>query len=164
MTNLNQELADAYARSKVSIWSGDCRLVARPAHQLEVADSKFFLSKFGARTLFVITAWNPESLEVSVEANAKANKELLIELENLDCEVLEALGSSLDDSWFEDSFALVVGDQEIMHEVEKRIRDLALKYRQNAYFKITPETIEIVGALFEGLHLSLPLALEVMQP
>ena len=46
-------------------------------------------------------------------------------------------------------------------EIKKSYRKLAIKYQQNAYFKLTSETFEVFGAIFTGLHISLDIEISM---
>jgi Protein of unknown function (DUF3293) len=159
VTIMNQELAQAYANSKVTIWSSNGTVIATQARAGDATSSGSISELFDAQALFVITAWNPESVELTAEENSRANQALLVDLQTLGCPILNATGSSLDNSWSEESFAVLVAAGAPSSAIQNRILDLAIKYRQNAFFKISSETIEVLGALYQDLHVSMPLAI-----
>lgn len=160
VTTMYQEFAQAYANSKVTIWSPTGKVIATQARAGDETSSGSISELLDAQELFVITAWNPESVELTAKENLRANQELLAELQGLGYKILRARGSSVDEAWFEDSFAAFASSAAIAGELEVHIHALAIKYRQNAYFKITADTLEVAGALYSDLRISMPLVLE----
>lgn len=97
------------------------------------------LSSFAATLpAWVITAWNPESELVPAEQNAAAHRELLADVEAAGLVALPAVGMSRDRSWSEES-VLVVGAS------RQWVLGIAEKFKQNAVFRWTPESLDVVG-------------------
>lgn len=96
---------------------------------------------------YLITAWNPMSLEVSMDENNAANKELerdLIALTGGAAEMGYCYGYHPDESWREDGFwvsSKVVSLQQIM--------ELARKYRQIAIYKQTETARPVLWVDYE---------------
>jgi hypothetical protein len=85
----------------------------------------------------VITAWNPRSQTLSAAENQARNLELEQLLEARGARIFEAEGRSPDRTWREASFA-VVG------LAESEIEELALRFEQNAVFRISDLGVEVV--------------------
>lgn len=80
------------------------------------------------RRITVVTAWNPRSVEQSVEANRDANDLLRADLNACRWIVWDAVGKGRPtqaQAWSEDSFAVVDADPD-------EVRHLAHTYGQNA--------------------------------
>ena len=92
---------------------------------------------------WVITAWNPESVPVPAEQNATAQRELLADVEAAGLIALPAVGMSRDRSWAEES-VLVVG------ATREWVLGIAKKYKQNAVFLWTPDSLVVVCVLIPG--------------
>ena len=121
----------------VSRW----RLRARTAGESGAAVAPEFLR--GDFVAWVITAWNPESELVPAEQNAAAHRELLADVEAEGLVALPAVGMSRDRSWSEES-VLVVGAS------RQWVLGVAEKFKQNAVFRRTPESLDVVGVLIPG--------------
>ena len=125
---------------------GRWRLRARAADESGADESgagvapEFLRGDFVA---WVITAWNPESELVSAEQNAAAHRELLADVEAAGLVALPAVGMSRDRRWSEES-VLVVGAS------RQWVLGIAEKYKQNAVFRWTPESLDVVGVLIPG--------------
>ncbi|MFA7265070.1 MAG: DUF3293 domain-containing protein [Candidatus Nanopelagicales bacterium] len=115
---------------------GRWRLRARAADESGAGVAPEFLR--GDFVAWVITAWNPESALVSAEQNAAAHRELLADVEAAGLVALPAFGMSRDRSWSEES-VLVVGAS------QGWVLGIAEKYKQNAVFRWTPESLDVVG-------------------
>lgn len=93
--------------------------------------------------VWVITAWNPESRQVSEIQNRNAHEQLLTEIRADGLAALPAVGLSRDRAWFEESAFIV-----------DATRDWALgageRFAQNAVFRWTPQALEVVGVLTPG--------------
>jgi transcriptional regulator with XRE-family HTH domain len=86
----------------------------------------------GVDRVHVITAFNPRSRLLRRGENEERNRLLASDLERAGLRYVPAVGRSPDDSWSEDSFAVIDGDRE-------QLLDLARRYDQNAIFEWTPD-------------------------
>jgi hypothetical protein len=84
----------------------------------------------GVDHVHVITAFNPRSRLLRRGENDERNRLLAADLERAGLRHVPAVGRSPDDSWSEDSFAVIDADAD-------HILDLARRYDQNAIFEWT---------------------------
>ena len=92
---------------------------------------------------WVITAWNPESRQVSQIENSNAHEQLLADIRVAGFTALPAVGLSRDRAWSEESAFII-----------DATRDWAIgageRFAQNAVFRWTPQALEVVGVLTPG--------------
>lgn len=93
---------------------------------------------------WVITAWNPQSVQVRSSDNQRFNWQLLEEIDAAGLRCTPAQGRNDDGSWSEDSFLVHDPDSEWLVE-------LAARYGQNAVFRWTRESWSVVGVLLDGI-------------
>jgi len=125
----NPDIASLYLATVVTV---DDHGTWRPAH--EVA------AKLG--TLHVITAWNPGDERPEREVNDHANEALRADLTQRGLAPLRALGSDPNSSHAEESWA-VAGFN------DREARELGVKYRQVAVFRITATRQTVLGCFAE---------------
>jgi transcriptional regulator with XRE-family HTH domain len=85
----------------------------------------------GVDHLHVISAFNPRSRLLRRGENEERNRLLAADLERAGLHHVPAVGRSPDDSWSEDSFAVIDADRDQLLEIARR-------YQQNAIFEWTP--------------------------
>ena len=158
---MQTDLADAYSSSKVTVWDGETTITARGHQGARWGNQPDLVDTLGVSELYVITAWNPRSELSTEEANNQSNGNLLRDLQALGLHVCRAEGASVDGTWAEASFAVLVGGDEYSTAIQEQVHKLAIKYQQNAYFKLTSETFEVFGAIFTGLHISLDIEISM---
>jgi hypothetical protein len=107
----------------------------------------------GVTGIFVITAWNPRSEVWDESTNRAANRNLLADLKVGGYRIRNARGSSSDEKWTEESLAILVHRDQDLLAVEAWVHSLAMKYEQNAFFKITKGAFNVRGAVIQGLDL-----------
>lgn len=96
-----------------------------------------------ANNVWVITAWNPESLELGLAANRERNLALEAELRDAGYVFVPALGRGASGDWAEESYLVLEADREW-------IVGAAIRWEQNAVFHWTPNQWSVVGALTPG--------------
>jgi hypothetical protein len=121
-------LAQLYAETVIEIrWPDRPHQVVEPRPE-GVTEGEF---PEGVDHVHVITAFNPRSRLLRRGENEERNRLLAADLERAGLRYVPAVGRSPDDSWSEDSFAVVDAEPE-------QILDLARRYDQNAVFQWTP--------------------------
>jgi hypothetical protein len=85
---------------------------------------------------WVLTAFNPLSRVLSPAENAARMKELAQDVLRHDWLFDEAVGSSPDDVWSEDSFVIWGRTQEESDELAVELPQLAIKYGQNCIMRL----------------------------
>jgi transcriptional regulator with XRE-family HTH domain len=123
-------LAQLYADTVIEI-----RWPDRPNQLVEPRPEGVTEGEFpkGVDHVHVITAFNPRSRLLRLGENEERNRLLAADLERAGMRYVPAVGRSPDDSWSEDSFAVVDADA-------ADILDLARRYQQNAVFQWTPQS------------------------
>jgi transcriptional regulator with XRE-family HTH domain len=122
-------LAQLYADTVIEIrWSDRPRQLVEPRPE-GVTEGEF---PEGVDQVHVITAFNPRSRLLRRGENEERNRLLAADLERAGLRYVPAVGRSPDDSWSEDSFAVIDADAD-------HILDLARRYDQNAIFEWTPD-------------------------
>ncbi len=97
--------------------------------------------------LWVITAFNPRSVELDPKTNKTYNAALAADLSREGIEFNEVHCASPSEPWSEDSFMVICRDQAVAETVAATVQKLALKYEQNAVFRITADEQQIVPIL-----------------
>lgn len=101
------------------------------------------LKTTNVKTGYILTACNPQSQPLTHAENKIRNSKLKAELLDLDCMVIDAVGTGQDPMWTpEDSFFIVGINAE-------KIEQLAVKYEQNAYVKV--ETDQPATLIFSAV-------------
>lgn len=95
---------------------------------------------FDSEAIYVITAWNPRSQRLDEEDNKERNRQLAGVFETRNIPKFHARGYAIDESWYEDGFAV----SEISIE---EIRILGAHFEQNAIFEVTQSGISVVDCL-----------------
>jgi transcriptional regulator with XRE-family HTH domain len=122
-------LAQLYADTVIEIrWPDRPHQLVEPRPQ-GVTEGDF---PEGVDHIHVITAFNPRSRLLRRGENEERNRLLAADLERAGLRYVPAVGRSPDDSWSEDSFAVIDGDRE-------QLLDLARRYDQNAIFEWTAQ-------------------------
>lgn len=129
---MSHRLEQAFRDTEVHVWVDRTHLVATPADPGVAAGPP---PPGGA--CHVITAWNPGGDLADPVENARAQRELRATVSEAGWTVHDAEGVALDDSWAEDSLALVGVD-------ESEVLDLARRFGQAAIFRWTGEHLAIV--------------------
>lgn len=158
---MQTELANAYSDSQVTVWGDNVTVIARAHRGARQLSPLGLVDVLGVSTMFVITAWNPKSELMTQDANNKENDDLCFDLQDLGLQFCKAEGASVDGRWAEASVAVLVGADEDSAAIQEQVHNLAIKFQQNAYFKLTSETFEVFGALFSDLHVSLEIDFSV---
>lgn len=146
-SRIQPELITAYSETVITIRIDDFHHVAIKgcsdiSNSLRLQD----LMKKNFYELWVITAENPFSQQLSDEDNFQRQQSLFNELSEKGIEVFEALCSSPDGSWSENSFAIpsevdnALNNQEVIYEQ-------AQSFGQNAVFKITSSNLRVISTL-----------------
>jgi hypothetical protein len=92
---------------------------------------------------WVITAWNPHSVQAQSSDNKWSNQHMVREIEAAGLRFTPAKGQAEDGSWSEDSF--------LVHDPEPEwLVELAARYGQNAVFRWSRESWSVVGVLLDG--------------
>lgn len=141
------ELMTAYSETVISIQIDDLNsLIIRGSNSKTIAAD--FQDSFGEniQDLWVITAENPYSEQLSPDENFLRQQSLLTELSERGIDVLDALCSSPDGSWSELSFAVPV-NTELVKQTHELIHQLARDFGQNAVFKISPTVLSVISTL-----------------
>jgi transcriptional regulator with XRE-family HTH domain len=126
-------LAQLYADTVIEIhWPDRPHLLVEPRPQ-GVTEGEF---PEGIDHLHVITAFNPRSRLLRRGENEERNRLLAADLERAGLRYEPAVGRSPDDSWSENSFAVIDGDRE-------QLLDLARRYDQNAIFEWRPHALAV---------------------
>lgn len=146
-TAISPELVSAYSETVISIQINDFDYLVVEPTELQT-DSTGLRRALGNRVtaLWVITAENPYSNQLSAEENSERQLLLFKELSQLHYEVFDALCTSQDGSWSEYSYA-VEASEETTAQTHKDIHKLAQMFGQNAVFKITPESLSVLSTL-----------------
>jgi hypothetical protein len=100
---------------------------------------------FGQQTseAWVITAWNPHSVQAPSSDNELSNQHMVREIEAAGLRLTPAKGQAEDGSWSEDSF--------LVHDPDPEwLVTLAARYGQNAVFHWSRESWSVVGVLLDG--------------
>jgi transcriptional regulator with XRE-family HTH domain len=122
-------LEDVYAATVIEIhWPDRPHQIVEPRTE-GVTDGGF---PEGVDHIHVITAFNPRSRLLRRSENEERNRLLRADLDREELHYVGAVGRSLDNSWSEDSFAVIDANPE-------QILDLARRYQQNAVFEWTPD-------------------------
>ncbi len=87
----------------------------------------------GCATAYILTAWNPQSVELELEENQRRGRALERDLIELSLQYYVARGSSLDDSYFELGYLVLVNEQYLLPD---SIFELAKRYDQAAIYVI----------------------------
>jgi hypothetical protein len=122
-------LAELYADTVIEIrWPDRPHQIVEPRPE-GVTEGGF---PEGVDHIHVITAFNPRSRLLRRGENEERNRLLAADLDRAGLRSVPAVGRSPDDSWSEDSFAVIDADAD-------QILDLASRYQQNAVFEWTPQ-------------------------
>jgi hypothetical protein len=123
-------LAQLYADTVIEIrWSDRPHQLVEPRPE-GVTEGEF---PEGVDRVHVITAFNPRSRLLRRGENEERNRLLAADLERAGLRYVPVVGRSPDDSWSEDSFAVIDADVD-------EVLDLARRYQQNAIFEWTPQS------------------------
>jgi len=95
-----------------------------------------------AMPLWLITAWNPRSVERSRAENDAANQALRSALVEAGIEHLPAVGRAPDGSWEEPGFALMGVD-------EGRALELGRRFEQHALYRVDEGAVTVVCCFVE---------------
>lgn len=95
-----------------------------------------------AHPALVITAANPLGENLDPKLNQLRNTRLYWGLRNLDLEPIPCLGRSLDQQHSEASFWVPTRG---LRGVDLAVTSEALRYGQNAIFKVSPDSMQLVG-------------------
>jgi hypothetical protein len=117
----------------------------RPAAARHVGDWVLGPPSFRRPTTeaWVITAWNPHSVQAQSTDNERSNQHMVREIEAAGLRFTPAKGQAEDGSWSEDSF--------LVHDPDPEwLVTLAARYGQNAVFHWSRESWSVVGVLLDG--------------
>lgn len=79
---------------------------------------------------YILTACNPKSQKLTLDENKIRNSKLKADLVDLECMVIDAVGTGQDFDWPSEESFFILGIE------LKQIERLAVKYGQNAYVKV----------------------------
>lgn len=124
--DVSAELTEAFLGTEIHVWLDRRHLVVapRPAGETRGAFPD------GVTTVHVISAWNPGGKRADPSANAHADRALRHDLADLGLTTWDAEGWAPDDSWAEESVAVLDGD-------EARLLEVAGRYGQAAIYRWT---------------------------
>ena len=122
-TVLSQELIAAYSSTNFEVHA-ETRIVLKVGEFNQ--NLKLIFSQLNHSTACFITAYNPESIELSVHENQSAQQELYDDLVSLDCTIFNGFGSDPDGNWEGEPSYFASGIAFI------DAKNLGKKYRQNA--------------------------------
>lgn len=129
---------ESYVRAHVRIQLGGRTCVLRPTPQ--PAHGQWPLGQ--QSEAWILTAWNPRSVELPTEVNHERQAELTLLISEASHLSQECLGFDPAGEWAEESCLVVDASRD-------EVVGWARRFEQNAVFRWTPQAWEVIGVLDE---------------